>query len=266
MKHPNFACPHMRKVLAVLVCLLAGTALFGQTEKKLVTGEQPIYKVARAKGPITVDGKMDEETWKDAEVQPLSNFFRLDKPVEKQNSKFRMLWDDSNIYLFYECEDTSLTARETKFDGRTYMDDCAEFFVVPIPDSVYMHFGFEINITDVRYDYIVLWKYYNNRTFFISGYNPEYKVKTIFEGTINNDKDKDKGWKMEFAIPMSVFSNINGVTRPRPGARWAFQAVRQDRNFVDDRFRSTSTLFPIYEFKLDVHQPNRFGLMEFTDK
>jgi hypothetical protein len=266
MKHPNFACPDMRNVLAILVCLLAGTALFGQTEKRLVTGEQPIYKVARAKGPITVDGKMDEETWKDAEVQPLSNFFRLDKPVEKQNSKFRMLWDDSNIYLFYECEDTSLTARETKFDGRTYMDDCAEFFVVPIPDSVYMHFGFEINITDVRYDYIVLWKYYNNRTFFISGYNPEYKVKTTFEGTINNDKDKDKGWKMEFAIPMSAFSNINGVTRPRPGARWAFQAVRQDRNFVDDRFRSTSTLFPIYEFKLDVHQPNRFGLMEFTDK
>jgi hypothetical protein len=261
----TFANPELKRLFTVLFYFLASMALFAQTERQLVTGEQPVYMVAKAKGPITVDGKMDEESWKNAEVQPLSYFFRIDKPAEKQNSKFRMLWDDSNIYLFYECDDTSLTARETNFDGRTYLDDCAEFFVVPIPDSVYMHFGFEINISDVRFDYIVLWKYYNNRTFFISGYNPEYKVKTIYDGTINNDKDKDKGWNMEFAIPMSAFSNINGVTRPRPGARWAFQAVRQDRNFVADRFRSTSTLFPIYNYKLDVHQPNRFGLLEFTD-
>jgi hypothetical protein len=265
MKHTFTSLHQLKKAIILLISLVAGISLYAQTEKQLVTGEQPVYKVARAKGPITVDGKMDEASWKDAEIVTLDNFFRLDKPVEKQKTKFRMMWDDANIYLFYEAEDTSLTARETKFDGRTYMDDCAEFFVVPVPDSVYMHFGFEINITDVRYDYIVLWKYLNNRTFFISGYNPEYSVKTVYEGTLNNDKDKDKGWSMEFAIPMNAFSNMNGVTRPRPGARWAFQSVRQDRNFVDDRFRSTSTLYPIYVFKLDVHQPNRFGLMEFIN-
>jgi hypothetical protein len=255
----------LKSIFVVLVCLGTGLSLFSQTENQLVIGQQPVYKVSRARGPITVDGKMDEASWKNAEVQPLANFFRLDKPVERQNSKFRMLWDDTNLYLFYECEDTSLTARETNFDGRTYMDDCAEFFVIPAPDSVYMHFGFEINITEVRYDYIVLWRFYNNRTFFISGYNPEYKVKTIYNGTLNNDKDKDKGWTMEFAIPMSAFSNFNGVARAKPGVKWAFQAVRQDRNFVDDRFRSTSTLFPIYNLRLDVHQPAQFGLMEFTD-
>lgn len=252
-------------IIAVLLFFTTDLLVFAQTEKQLVIGQQPIYKVSKAREPITVDGKMDETSWKNAEVQPLTNFFRLDKPVEKQNSKFRMLWDDTNLYLFYECEDSSLTARETNFDGRTYIDDCAEFFVVPAPDSVYMHFGFEINITEVRYDYIVLWKYYNNRTFFISGYNPEYKVKAIYNGTLNNDKDQDKGWTMEFAIPMSAFSNFNGVARAKPGVRWAFQAVRQDRNAVDDRFRSTSTLYPIYEYRLDVHQPHRFGLFEFTD-
>jgi hypothetical protein len=252
-------------IITLLVFIVTDLSLLSQTEKQLVIGQQPVYKVSRAKEAITVDGKMDEASWKNAEVQALPNFFRLDKPVEKQNSKFRMLWDDNNIYLFYECEDTSLTARETKFDGRTYIDDCAEFFVVPAPDSVYMHFGFEINITEVRYDYIVLWRYYNNRTFFISGYNPEYKVKAIYNGTLNNDKDKDKGWTMEFAIPMSAFSNFNGVARAKAGVKWAFQAVRQDRNTVDDRFRSTSTLYPIYNYKLDVHQPAQFGLMEFTE-
>jgi hypothetical protein len=254
------------KAIITIIGIVTTLTVYSQDEKQLVIGQQPVYKVARAREPITVDGKMDEAAWKNAEVQSFDYFYRPDKPVDKQKSKFRMLWDSVNIYLFYEFEDTSLTSRETNFDARPYLDDCAEFFVVPIPDSAYMHFGFEVNITKAAYDYIVLWKYYNNRTFFISGYNPSYKVEATYDGTINNDKDKDKGWRMEFQIPFSALSNFNLFNRPKPGVRWAFQAVRQDRNLVDDRFRSTSTLYPVYDIKLDVHQPARFGLMEFTDK
>ncbi len=147
MKHTIINHLRLKGIIIALVYLVTGFSLFSQTEKQLVIGQQPVYKVSRAREPIIVDGKMDEAGWKNAEVQPLSYFYRGDKPVEKQNSKFRMLWDDENLYLFYECEDTSLTARETNFDARPYLDDCAEFFCVPVPDSLYMHFGFEINIT-----------------------------------------------------------------------------------------------------------------------
>jgi hypothetical protein len=254
-----------KKFITVLVYFVMGFSLFSQPEKQLVIGQQPVYRVSRAREPIIVDGKMDEASWKNAEVRTFSYFYRGDKPVEKQNTKFRMLWDNENLYLFYECEDTSLTSRETNFDARPYLDDCAEFFCVPVPDSLYMHFGFEINITKAAYDYIVLWRYYNNRTIFIRGYNPVYKVEVTYDGTINNDKDKDRMWQMEFAIPFAAFDDFQFISRPKPGVRWAFQAVRQDRNYVEDRFRSTSTLFPIYDIRKDVHQPHRFGLMEFTD-
>ena len=254
------------KILITLTTIIVtNCTLYAQEEKQLVIGQQPVYKVARARQPITIDGKMDEAAWKNAESVSFDYFYRADKPVDKQTSKFRMLWDSVNVYLFFECEDTSLTVRETKPDGRPYLDDCAEFFVVPVPDSIYMHFGFEVNLTKAAYDYIVLWRYHNNRTFFISGYNPAFKVEATYDGTINNEKDRDKGWKMEFQIPFVALNNFQNVARPRPGVKWAFQAVRQDRNLVDDRFRSTSTLYPVYDIKLDVHQPNRFGLMEFTD-
>lgn len=253
----------MKTIVIVLVLVFAGTTLFSQTVKELVIGEQPVYKVAKAKGPIVADGKMDEETWKNAEVKSFDYFFRRDEPLEKQKTKFRMLWDEQNIYLFYECEDTSITARETGYDGRPYIDDCAEFFCLPVPDSLYMHFGFEVNVWKARYDYIVLWQFYENRSIFIPDYNPGYEVGVTFDGTINNDTDTDKGWTMEYVIPMSVFRGFN--TRNLAGKQWAFQAVRQDRNMVDDRFRSTSTLFPTYDIRLDVHPPNRFGLMEFID-
>ncbi len=263
MKNGNLNLPKVRAILAVIIYLGISMPLLSQAEQKLVIGQQPVYKVSRAKEPIVVDGRMDEATWKNAEVVSFDYFYRADKQFEKQLTKFRMLWNDTCLYLFYECQDTSLTARETKPDGRPYLDDCAEFFCLPIPDSLNFHFGFEININKAAYDYVMLWRYYNNRHFFIPGYNPVYKYEVIYDGTINNDKDRDKMWQMEIAIPFSAFSNFTG--RPRAGARWAFQAVRQDRNYVNDRFRSTSTLYPIYDIKLDVHQPSRFGILEFSE-
>lgn len=243
--------------------LLINMPLFSQTKKELVLGEQPLYKVLKTTDSMVADGKMDEASWKNAEIRSFDYFFRKDKKADEQKTTFRMLWDDKNLYLFYEFEDTSLTARETQHDGRTYLDDCAEFFCLPIPDSLNMHFGFEVNISKVKYDYIVLWQFHNNRSVFIPSYDPDYNVGVTYDGTINDDTDTDKGWTMEYTIPLTAFRGFS--IQNLKGKKWAFQAVRQDRNLVDDRFRSTSTLFPTYDIELDVHPPNRFGLMEFTD-
>jgi hypothetical protein len=280
MKYIRFTVEPARVLLISFFILTADLTLYSQpgrlpisgtpvsrveAEKQLVIGTQPVFKVAKAKGPITIDGKMDEADWKNSDVRPFNFFYRYDKTPEKQNSKFRMLWDDNALYLFYECEDTSLTAKETRLDAAPYFDDCAEFFITPFADSTYIQFCFEINITKFPSDFIVLWRYINDRSFYLGSYNPQYKLEVTYDGTINNEKDKDKGWKMELAIPFSAFRDLSNVNRPKAGVKWAFQSVRQDRNFVNDRFRTTSTLFPIYDIVTDVHQPAYFGLMEFGE-
>ncbi len=251
----------IRQSAVVLFFLIMCLSVNAQTATKIVIGQEPLYNVHRAKEAMTIDGKMDEACWKNAEVRSFDNFFRLRGNLEKQNTKFRILWDDQKIYVFYECEDSSLMARETRHDGATHIDDCAEFFCVPVADSTYMHFGFEVNISKTAFDFVVLWKYLNGRTIFINGYNPDYEVGVTYEGTINDESDKDKGWKMEMAIPFTCFNQFN--SRVKTGAKWAFQAVRQDRNSESDRFRSTSILFPLYDLQQDVHQPCHFGLLEF---
>src|SRR5690606_36248426 len=247
----------------ISLLLINSIELISQNKKELVLGEQPLYKAVKAKDAIIADGKMDEPSWQNAEERSLDHFFRRDKPADEQQTKFRMLWDDKNLYLFYEFEDTSLTAKETQHDGRTYLDDCAEFFVLPVPDSLNMHFGFEVNVTKVKYDYIVLWQFHNNRSVFIPGYDPDYSVGVTYNGTINNDTDIDKGWTMEYIIPLTAFRGFN--TRNLAGKKWAFQVVRQDRIWENDDYMSTTTLFPTYDVILDVHPPNRFGLMEFVE-
>ena len=73
-----------KAIVIFLILFSSSLSLFSQTEKQLVLGEQPMYKVSRAKGPIAVDGKMDEPGWKDAEVRSFDYFFRRNEPLEKQ--------------------------------------------------------------------------------------------------------------------------------------------------------------------------------------
>ena len=133
------------RTIVLLILLLSATSLFAQ-EKKLVIGEQPIFKVSRAMQSIVIDGKMDEAAWNKTEARTFDYFYATEKPDDKQKMVFRMLWDDQNLYVFFEAEDKYITARETKRDGQPYFDDCAEIFLITVPDSLDTHIGYELNL------------------------------------------------------------------------------------------------------------------------
>ncbi len=79
------------RTIAIVLILIFNCTMFSQAQKELVIGEQPVYKVAKAKGPIAADGKMDEEAWKNAEVVTFDYFFRRDEPLEKQKTDLENL-------------------------------------------------------------------------------------------------------------------------------------------------------------------------------
>jgi len=236
---------------------------YAQVGKKLVLGEQPIFKVCKTDQPIKVDGKMKEEAWSKTEKRGFDYFYNLEKEDDRQLTTFRMLWDEENLYLFYEMEDKYLTVRETKRDGQPYFDDCAELFLITAPDSLDTHFGYELNINKASNDFIFFNDFYEGKNIGFKGFNPEFMVEVTYQGTINDNSDIDSGWTMEMAIPISNFGKLGKVVPVSIGNRWAFLAVRQDRNDNMGNRRSTSTIFPIYDISKNVHQTNRFGLLEF---
>ena len=236
-----------------------------QSEEKLSLGEQPVLKVSRAKQPITIDGKMDEKAWNRTESRKFDYFYRVDKPNDRQKTVFRMLWDDENLYLFFDMKDKYLTARETKRDGQPYFDDCAEIFLITAPASLDTHIGYELNLYKASNDFVFFNDFYKGKSGILKTYNPDFRVEVSYEGTVNDNSDIDKGWSMELAIPIANFDGLAKFVPVMPGNQWAFLAVRQDRNDADGNRRSTSTIFPIYDITKNVHQPNRFGLMEFVE-
>ena len=70
---------------------------------------------------------------------------------------------------------------------------------------------------------------------------------------------------MEMAIPLKLFDGINTFSPEEPGNRWAFHAIRQDRNDATGNRRFWSTLFEVYPDHPNVHEPEDFGYLEFLD-
>nr|MUH40192.1 hypothetical protein [Zobellia laminariae] len=262
MSHSKYMFRNTKILIAL--CFLS-TSVFAQQEKKLSLGEQPVFKVSKVSEPIVIDGKMDEASWSKTEARTLDYFYRVDKPTDQQKSTFRMLWGKEKFYVFFEMEDQYITARETKRDGQPYLDDCAEIFFITAPDSLDTHFGYELNLNKAVNDFIFFNDYVKGKDVVYKTFNPDFEVEVTYDGTINDNSDIDKGWTMEMAIPYSNFGELGKVVAIEPGNKWAFLAIRQDRNDAEGDRRSTSTIFPIYDISKNVHQANRFGLMEFVE-
>ena len=94
----------------------------------------------------------NDKDWIKASTYPLSHFYGVNKPTDKQASSVKILWDDSHLYFFFQAEDHYLTARETERDGVPYYDDCFEVFLIPSAKPIKLHYGFEVNLNKTAND------------------------------------------------------------------------------------------------------------------
>ena len=207
----------------------------------------------RAKIAPRVDGKLDDAAWKAA--KPVTFVFPWpDQTGKKQKTTARLLWDNDNLYVAYECEDSDVTAIYTKHDDPTYKDDAVEIFVAP-PGVKNLYLGMEMNARGVLYDYL-----YPFPQRIIKNYNlPGVRLATSIRGTLNNSKDQDQGWSLEVAIPWVNFEEM--AKRPEAGTEWTFNMARWDG--VEPNRRMSLWNDPLQP-RPNPHVPARFGHMVFV--
>ncbi|ETW96616.1 MAG: hypothetical protein ETSY1_25915 [Candidatus Entotheonella factor] len=114
----------------------------------------PEYTVCRTATGLRIDGMMDESDWKQA--QPIRFIFPwndVDKEG-RQDTVARLLWDDTHLYIVYQCDDPFLHATVTTRDGPVYEEDAVEFFATPNATDISAYIGFEMNIRGTLFDYI----------------------------------------------------------------------------------------------------------------
>ncbi len=214
----------------------------------------PHYDVHRATSPILVDGKPDDKAW--GAAGRLELIFPWEAQTgAKQKTTARLLWDDDNLYVSYECEDTDIVAQYAEHDDPTYKDDAVEIFINPRPSQTGVYIGLEMNVLAVLYDYVM----YDSKNLFKQFDLRGVKLATHIEGTLNARGDKDKGWSLEVAIPWSNFDAL--AKRPIPGTVWSANINRWDG--VEPNRRMSNWSDPVQP-NPNPHVPSRFGQLMFV--
>ncbi|QVL32012.1 hypothetical protein KIH39_24780 [Telmatocola sphagniphila] len=230
------------------------------------------YVAYRAKKPIVIDGKLDDEAWKDA---PWSDEFQdiegTSKPKPRYKTRMKMLWDDDYLYIAAEIEDPHVWATLKQHDSVIFQDNDFEVFLSPDGDS-HNYAEMEMNAFNTTWD-LLLTKPYKDGGKALNGWDViGLKTGVHVNGTINDSRDRDKGWTVEIAWPMTGLKELSRVpVPPRDGDQWRinFSRVEWDINIVDGKYEKVkgkpeNNWVWSPQGVIDMHRPERWGYVQFS--
>lgn len=204
--------------------------------------------------PISVDGKLDELSWKKAEAAELR--FWNDMPA-KLKTTVKLLWDNDYLYIAFVCEDTDIWTTMTKHDEPLYNENVVEVFINATGDQK-SYIELEVNpqnaVFDARFD---------DKNKLGTKEAVEWKCEGLLtavqiRGTLDDRKDKDENWIVEMAIPLSQIDPKISVP-PKDGDRWKINLYRIERE--PDQFYAW---LPTNTPRPNFHVLDKFGDLVFS--
>ena len=178
----------------------------------------PEYAVARAVGPVRVDGRLDERAWKSA--PRMQAFATWDGKPAPDITVCRLVWDSRYLYVAFECKDDRVVAKCTKRDQPLYAtDDVVEAFLDP--EGALRHYAEVIvNPRGVLFD-----------AYQVTNEAGDAPAVSLLDWDMKGcraaaSRTKD-GWAVELAVPFSCFPWQ--VQAPKEGTVWRAAFTRYDR-------------------------------------
>jgi hypothetical protein len=121
----------------ILLVLFYSSRYTAVAEPPATKEAPPTFDCRYAATAIKIDGKADDDAWKDAQI--IDHFYLpwLGKNARKAKTatKARLLWDTDNLYFFADMEDGDLYADVTEHDGMCWDNDVFELFFKPADDK-----------------------------------------------------------------------------------------------------------------------------------
>lgn len=271
---------------SVIACALpVAMALAGATQPRPEADFEALpyaprqYVCYRPSAPLTIDGKLDEPSWKAA---PWTDTFvdivgdRAPRP--RHATRASMLWDDDYFYFAADLEEPHLWGTLTARDAVIFQDNDFEIFLDPDGDT-HNYYELEINALATVWDLMLVQPYRDGGPALHAWDIAGLKAAVNLRGTINRPDDRDNGWSVEIAIPWEILNEAApGRRRPRSGDHWRvnFSRVQWQLDVDNGRYvkrRDGATGKPLPEDNwvwspqgaVNMHMPERWGLVQFAD-
>jgi len=235
-----------------------------------LAAEPEHYECVRAKGPIVVDGKINERAWGAA---PWSGWFvdieGASKPKPRFRTRVKMLWDDTYFYIAAELEEPDVWATLTKHDSVIFHDNDFEVFLNPTGDTQ-NYFEFEINALNTGWDLFLNKPYRHGGKADNSWEIPGLKTAVAIDGTLNNPSDRDRGWTVEIALPWEAFRERSGVGRPKNGDEWRVNFSRVEWRLDEGHQKVPGSKEDNWVWSpqgvINMHVPEKWGYVRFINQ
>lgn len=260
-----------KNVLFILIFTFCFGTLFPQSHP-----EPKSYIAYRTVDAIEIDGKADEESWRNA---PKSDDFidieGVKKPTYQTNVK--MIWDDDYLYFYAKMEEPHIWGTLNQRDTVIFYNNDFEIFIDPVGDT-HNYYEFEMNALNTVWDLLVVKPYRESGPVIDSWDIQGLKTAVHIDGTLNDPSDEDNFWSVEVAIPWKVLKETNSHRKLPENEFWRINFSRVNWDFELDngtysRKKDESGKFlPEYnwvwspQWLINMHEPEKWGYVYFSSK
>lgn len=230
------------------------------------------YVCYRATAPLTIDGKLNDAAWQ--AVPWTEDFVDIEgdaKPRPRFRTRVKMLWDDQYFYVAAELEEPHVWGTLTKHDSVIFQDNDFEVFIDPNGNN-HHYAEFEINALNTGWDLLLTRPYRDGGRAINSWEIPGLKTAVHVDGTVNDPRDKDRGWTIELAFPWAVLGELAPLPgAPKDGDQWRvnFSRVEWQHEIADGKYRKVpktpeDNWVWSPQHQIDMHQPELWGYVQFS--
>jgi hypothetical protein len=233
----------------------AGSVSSGSSKFPCPESEIARYTAYRVSQPVRVDGMLNEPFYERLPWSPRFIDIISGQPTV-HGTRAAVFWDEDNLYVAYRIEEPLVHAKFTARNSPIYYDNDVELFIAG-KDAYY---ELELNALNTRYEAFFIW----NDAYETGGFAaaPEFRRARMrpfngvgftthprggrlgafdwtlpglqhavhVDGTLNQDKDRDRGWTVELRLPWKGMKWIaQGDDRslpPKDGDVWRMDFSR----------------------------------------
>ena len=260
--HRSAQTPPRRLPSVPLVAPLVATLLLSlpALAQQPATPSPLAYTCHKTTTPIVIDGKLDDPAWQAAPWT--SDFQDIEgdrKPKPRFRTRVKMLWDDHYLYIAAQLEEPDVKATLTQHDSVIFKDNDFEVFVKPLPATP-SYYEFEMNALNTGWD-LFLNKPYKAQGKPDNSWDIEgLRTAVAIQGTLNQSTDRDTGWTLEIAYPLTAFQSRQDVPHPVPGTQWRINFSRVE--WKPGQPKEDNWVWSPQHI-VDMHVPEQWGYLHF---
>lgn len=234
------------------------------------------YVVGYAHQSPIIDGNIEDAVWQKAPWTSAFQDIEGDlKPKPYYQTKAKMLWDSTYLYVAAELCDKHIWSYLKEHDQVVFLDNSFEVFIDP-SNTGHRYFEIEINAQNTIFDLFLPKPYRAGSPALISWDSKGLKHKVQIYGSLNDPANEDVKWTVEMAIPLRDISLGNNVRIPKDKEIWRlnFSRVQWETSPVDGKYvkkkDANESLLPENNWLwsaqgiIDMHAPERWGYIQFS--